>query len=265
MTERRAQEFSMPQTFPHLSHGAAARPLPAARMGLLLWLLGLPGVLALAWNQPPAWLAGSSEPLTRWALTAGLGLLLALAVALGIRLGPGLGLSAPLIHALAEGRMPWRGVRVLSLPGVAGGVIGAAWLVTLAVVWPESMPFVDPVYGLPLWPKLLYGAITEELLLRLGMLSTVMWLLWRVFGSPRRRPDWRLGWLAIALAALLSGCFPVFLNWTVAGDLPVPVVLQLLMCESVYGLLAGIMFWRYGLEAAMLAHVVTYLLSHGLI
>ena len=30
-------------------------------------------------------------------------------------------------------------------------------------------------------------------------------------------------------------------------------------------LLAGIVFWRYGLEAAMLTHVVTYLLSHGLI
>ena len=46
----------MPQTFNHLSHGAASRPLPAARMGLLLWLLGLPGVVALAWTVPPAWL-----------------------------------------------------------------------------------------------------------------------------------------------------------------------------------------------------------------
>ena len=97
------------------------------------------------------------------------------------------------------------------------------------------------------------------------MLTGVMWMLWKAFGSPRQRPDWRLGWAAIALAALLSGCLPVFLNWTVVGDLSAPVVLQLLVCESVYGLLAGIMFWRYGLEAAMLTHVVTYLLSHGLI
>lgn len=259
----------MPQTFNHLSHGAAARPLPAARMGLLLWLLGLPGVVALAWTVPPAWLSflsgGGPEIVGTWAVTAGLSALLALSVGFGIRLGPKLGLSAPLIHALAEGRVPWRGIRVLSLPGLAGGVIGAAWLVTLAVVWPESMPFVDPVYGLPLWPKLFYGAITEELLLRLGMLTGVMWLLWTLFGSRRQRPDWRLGWAAIALAALLSGCLPVFLNWTVVGDLSAPVVLQLLVCESVYGLLAGIMFWRYGLEAAMLTHVVTYLLSHGLI
>ena len=259
----------MPQTFTHLSHRAAARPQSAARMGLLLWLLGLPGVVALAWTTPPAWLAtlasGGSDIVVGWAATAGLSVLLALSVGLGVRLGPKLGLSAPLIHAVAEGRMPWRGVRVLSLPGVAGGVIGAAWLVTLAVVWPESMSFVDPVYGLPLWPKLLYGAITEELLLRLGMLTGVMWMVWKVFGSPRQRPDWRLGWAAIALAALLSGCIPVFLGWTVVGELPVPVVLQLLVCESVYGLLAGIMFWRYGLEAAMLTHVVTYLLSHGLI
>ena len=111
----------MPQTFNHLSHGAAARPQSAARMGLLLWLLGLPGVVALAWTTPPVWLAvlasGSSDIVVGWAATAGLSVLLALSVGFGIRLGPKLGLSAPLIHALAEGRVPWRGIRVLSLPG----------------------------------------------------------------------------------------------------------------------------------------------------
>ena len=86
-----------------------------------------------------------------------------------------------------------------------------------------------------------------------------------LFNTPIGAGQGRLGWAAIALAALLSGCIPVFLGWSVAGELSAPVVLQLLMCESVYGLLAGIVFWRYGLEAAMLTHVVTYLLSHGLI
>ena len=40
---------------------------------------------------------------------------------------------------------------------------------------------------------------------------------------------------------------------------------MLLLCEVVYGLLAGVLFWRYGLESAILAHLVAYLLSHGLV
>ena len=45
---------------------------------------------------------------------------------------------------------------------------------------------------------------------------------------------------------------------------PLPSVM-LLLCEVVYGLLAGVLFWRYGLESAILAHLVAYLLSHGLV
>lgn len=259
----------MPLTSHRFSHPAAAQPLPAVRMGLVLWMLGLPGAVALAWTAPPAWLAALAGDVSGqtlgWVAALGLSGLLVLAVWLGLKLGPQVGLSTPLIHAAVQGRTPWRGMRVLSLPGVAGGVIGAAWLVTLAVVWPESMSFVDPVYGLPLLPKILYGGLTEELLLRFGMLSLVMWLMWKALGHPRQRPGWLLGWSAIAVAALLSGGIPVYLGWTVTGTLATAVVAQLLVCEIVYGLLAGIMFWRYGLESAMLAHVVTYLLSHGLI
>ena len=259
----------MPLTSHRFLPPVATQPLPAARMGVALWVMGMPGAVALAHTAPPAWLVtlagdASAEALG-WMAVMGFGIMLALAIWLGLKLGPQVGLSTPLIHAAVEGRTPWRGIRVLSLPGVAGGVIGAAWLVTLAVVWPESMSFVDPVYGLPLLPKILYGSFTEELLLRFGMLSLVMWLMWKAFGSPKRRPGWLLGWAAIAIAALLSAGIPVYLGWTVTGTMSAAVVAQLLVCEIVYGLLAGVMFWRYGLESAMLAHLVTYLLSHGLI
>ena len=163
----------MPLTSHHFLLPVATQPLPVARMGLALWVMGMPGAVALAHTAPPAWLVtlaeGASVQTLGWVATLGLGIMLVLAIVLGLKLGPQVGLSTPLIHAAVEGRIPWRGMRVLSLPGVAGGVIGAAWLVTLAVVWPESMSFVDPVYGLPLLPKILYGSFTEELLLRFGM------------------------------------------------------------------------------------------------
>lgn len=251
-----------------MTAGPASPPLDW-RLALVLWLLGLPGVVALAWNVVPQWLAFLDWPhsLASWRLVIVvlLSLLTGVAVLVGLRLGQRARLGAPLLTALATGRSPWRAIRVLSLPGIAGGVAGAAWLVTLAVAWPESLSVVDPVYGMALLPKLLYGAITEELLLRFGGLSLVMWALWRLFGRATPRPSWRLGCWAVGITAVVLGTVPIAMAWSLVGTMPHAVALQLLLCEIVFGAMAGFLYWRYGLESAMLAHMVAYLLSHGLV
>ena len=243
--------------------------LQALRLGFWLWLLGMPGVLSLVWMIPPTWLGAlaleSSDGWARAMVVAAMGLVLALAVWLGVILGTRVGLGTPLLTAAMQGRTPWRGIRYLSLPGVAGGVVGAAWLVTLAMLWPESLSAIDPVYNLPWWPKILFGGITGELLMRFGVLSLVMWLLWTFFGNGRTLPSWKMGWAAVALSAVLAGALPVYFAWTLSPSMTLMTLLPLAVCEVAYGLLAGLLFWRYGLESAMLAHVLTYLLSHGLV
>ena len=241
----------------------------ALRLGFWLWLMGMPGVISLVWLLPPTWLGAlaleSSDSLARVVVAGAMGLLLALAVWLGVMLGTKVGLGTPLLTAAMQGRTPWRGIRFLSLPGVAGGVLGAAWLVTLAVLWPESLALIDPIYNLPWLPKILYGGITGELLMRFGTLSLVMWLLWKAFGDGKNLPGWKLGWLAVILSAMLDGAIPVYFAGTFSQSMTLATLLPLAVCEVVYGLLAGVLFWRYGLESAMLAHVLTYVLSHGLI
>ena len=254
---------------PSFAQNAVHRPPQESRnwrLGLMLWLLGMPGVFSLALSMQTHWLIQLEDmfsmPVERWSVALCLSMLLALAVLSGVTLGPRVGLGAPLFTIALQGRSPWRGIRFLSLPGLAGGIIGAAWLVTLVMFWPESLSVVDPIYSLPLLPKLLYGAITSELLLRYGVLTLVMWSVWRLFGQARRRPSERLGWLAVLISALLVGLVPVLLSWLLQAPLP---SVMLLLCEVVYGLLAGVLFWRYGLESAILAHLVAYLLSHGLV
>lgn len=248
-------------------------PKPLPRLGwrifAVLWLLGLPGISALAWAVLAPWLAAWAFPLTPvLANLAGivvLSALLAPAVAVGVSLGPSVGLSAPLLTTWVAGRSAWRALRFLLLPGVAGGVAGAAWLVTLAMLWPEGLPVADPVYAMPLVVKLLYGGITEELVMRFGGLTLVMWVLWRMSGQTLQRPGWRLGWCAVLLSALLCGLAQLPVAVAMAGGLTTTVAVQVLLCETVYGVMAGFLFWRYGLEAAILAHAIAYLLSHGLI
>lgn len=247
---------------------ASSRP-PRWRLGLVLWLLGLPGVVSLGLTVVPEWTAQLHWPMSQafahLVFMLGLAAVLALAVWAGLSLGLQVRLGAPLLLAWLQGRSPWRALRYLALPVAAGSVAGAAWLVTLAVTWPESLSVIDPVYGMPLLAKLLYGGITEELLLRFGGLSLVMWGLWNLWGEAGEPPGWPMGCWAVVISAVLFGLAPMGIAWAVAGTLPHLVSLQLLLCEIVYGVMAGFLFWRYGLEAAVLAHLIAYVLSHGLV
>ena len=78
----------MPLTSHHFTHPVATQPLPAARMGLALWVMGMPGAVALAHTAPPAWLVtladGASAGMLAWIAVMGFGIMLALAGSLPI-------------------------------------------------------------------------------------------------------------------------------------------------------------------------------------
>lgn len=254
-----------------MSDASSTPPAPPRlqwRIFMVLWLLGMPGISALVWSIIPIWRHIHGLP-PQWshspvAQLVVLSALLALAVGIGVQLAPRFGLAAPILTTWVAGRSPLQALRRVLLPGIAGGVAGAACLVTLAIIWPESLKVGEPLYTMPLLPKLLYGSLTSELLLRWGMLACVFWAVWRLVGRSAP-PSPGMGWLAVALSALLWAALHWLLAFWLLGPLPGLLMLHVVLGKISYGLLAGFLCWRFGLEAAMLAHMVTYLLSHELI
>ncbi|MET1113471.1 MAG: abortive infection protein [Comamonas sp.] len=253
---------------PDVSSTPSAPPRLQWRIFMVLWLLGMPGVSVLIWSIIPEWrhihaLAPQwgYSPMLQWVT---LSALLALAVGMGVLLAPRVGLAAPILTTWIAGRSPRQALRRVWLPGVAGGVAGAACLVTLAILWPESLKVAEPLYTMPLLSKLLFGSLTNELLLRWGMLACVFWGVWR-FGGSDTPPSPTMGWVAVGLTALLWAAAHWLTARWLLGPLPGLLLLHVMLGKLTYGLLAGFLCWRFGLEAAILAHVVTYVLSHGLI
>ena len=246
----------------------SAPPRLQWRIFTVLWLLGMPGVSALVWSVIPEWRHSHAlEP--QWGHSPVfelvlLSALLALAVGVGVLLAPRVGLAAPVLTTWIAGRSPLQALRRVWLPGVAGGVAGAACLVTMAILWPESLKIAEPLYLMPLLSKLLYGSLTSELLLRWGMLACVFWGLWRLTGRDSPLSP-SMGWMAVLLSALLWAALHWLLARWLLGPQPGLMLLHVVLGKLSYGLLAGFLCWRFGLEAAILAHMVTYLLTHGLI
>src|SRR3989344_5897773 len=138
-----------------LAESAGAPGQPAKwRLGGALWLLGMPGVVAVVWALlPPLKDNEALMPLPLWAgvLLSGLqtAVLLALAVAGGVWLAPRVGLRAPVVSSWLVGQPIGPALRVQSLPGIVGGVAGAARVWGVSPGGPAAVPPPDPPPGLP--------------------------------------------------------------------------------------------------------------------
>lgn len=189
-------------------------------------------------------------------------------VLLGNVLAPRVGLDAPLVRDWAAGQT---GASVLRRQIGPAAVVAAAVAVVLvayssAVVprmieQPGSELFARFVAaGPPLATKLLYGGLTEELLTRWGLMSLFAWIGWRLAGKPAATPAW-IFWAAIALSALLFAAAHLPLLFALLGDPPLWMVAAVMLGNTVPGLLFGWLFWRRGIEAAIIAHAAAHLFS----
>jgi membrane protease YdiL (CAAX protease family) len=108
----------------------------------------------------------------------------------------------------------------------------------------------------------LYGGITEELLCRLFLLSALALLLAWLLGTRDGLRSWTF-WTANLLAALLFGFGHLPATARLLPLTPL-VVTRALIHNGLPGLAMGWLFWRRGLESAMLAHGVTDIVLHVL-
>jgi membrane protease YdiL (CAAX protease family) len=204
-------------------------------------------------------------PAPLWVLTlAGLAqsaLLLALAVWAGVRLTPSVGLGAPALEAVVAGRPIGPALRSQVFPGLIAGVLGGILLFAAFRYAPAAVADLQDRFAIPIVARVFYGGITEELLLRWGLMTALVWLAWR-FLQQRRGPV-RAGfvWLAIAVSALMFAVGHLPAASFLLGTMDVAVVAFVIGVNTAFGLLFGYLFWRYGLESAMIAHALAHAVS----
>lgn len=235
------------------------------RLGATLWLLSMVGVVVLAFTVIPQLLAKSHQqvPLAV-AITASIvqsGVLLLLAVWAGVMFSRPLGLEAPVIEAALSRSGTWRALKHQILPALIVGIASSGVLLLLLAksMTPPELLVAGQTMAFSLAAKVLYGAVVEEVLMRWGLMTTLIWLPWRFVqkkaGSPR--VSYVLG--AIFFAAVLFGAGHLPAAATLmGGNLTTPVVIFVILGNCVPGVMFGYLYWRYGIEAAMMAHALAH-------
>lgn len=234
------------------------------RLGLSLAALGIVALLSLL-LAPMEMLKPASldiAPLVfRSLMLVNPFFLIVAAVGIGTWLAPSVGLDAPLVRALLAGKGAGTVLRKQLLPALIVGLVTAFVLYAYSVIttpWFATATKLPDV-PMPLATKLLYGGVVEELLTRWGIMTLFVWGGWRLL----RRPDPVPPAIYVAgatCAALLFAAGHLPLLYLMMPLPPISLIVAVIVGNSLPGFLFGMLFWRRGLEAAMIAHASAHLL-----
>lgn len=119
------------------------------------------------------------------------------------------------------------------------------------------------------WQALLasfYGGLSEEIQLRLFLLTLLVWLGSRIWRSTDGRPGLGILWVATILAALIFGLghLPMLGASLAAKGLSLTpiLIISTLATNGVGGVILGWLYWSRGLESAMIAHFTADVVLH---
>jgi len=235
----------------HPQSAAPPRPLPW-RSFLALFAVGLLGAAVLLAVAPGAF---------GWVDLV----LLLLAVTVGLLLAPKVVLVSLIADRIDRGVPAVTRLRPHVVPAVIAGIlIGLVVTVLDFGFW--YLVGSDPVAGSTPWYPvenvvlgLTYGGLTEELLLRWGLMTAIAWLIWRLTGRSGVKPGALTMWVAIILAAVLFGIGHLPALAAVGGGLTPEIVARTVGLNAIAGIVYGWMYWRRCLEAAMIAHAATHI------
>ncbi|HVF25821.1 MAG TPA: CPBP family glutamic-type intramembrane protease [Anaerolineales bacterium] len=253
------------------------------RVFFILWIAAILSTLALL----PYVLELQSSTLTSLDLPIPLPALIALqimqsAVFFAIIIFAGMlfagrvGLGTPILDSFVRNEPASDKVRAVLPISIGLGVIAALLIIGLDI-WAFQAALLeelgDSANALNLqnaqpaaWKGFLasfYGGIAEELLLRLFLMSLLAWLGRFVSKTQEGKPTNSVFWIANILAAVLFGLGHLPATAMIIPLTPL-VITRAIVLNGLAGVAFGWLYWKRGLEAAMISHFAADIVLHVL-
>jgi membrane protease YdiL (CAAX protease family) len=247
----------------------------------ILWIASIVGVIAVI----PYLLVLQGDVLQEMELPIPLPALLAIQIiqsalifgvltALGLFLANRIGLGLPILEARLQGESVTDKIRAILPLSIAVGVIAALLIIALELILFQPAlirEFGDTVEALNLeaarpaaWKGLLasfYGGIVEEILLRLFLMSLFAWLGSFISKTSEGKPTNIVFWIANILAAVVFGLAHLPATATIIPLTPL-VIMRAIVLNGLAGVAFGYLYWKRGLESAMIAHFSADIILH---
>lgn len=112
---------------------------------------------------------------------------------------------------------------------------------------------------LALMAGVLYGGVVEEILLRLFLMSFIVWLLMKVFKIDKDNIPSGIYWIAIIVTSLIFAAAHLPTTAMVYGELTNSLLLRAFLLNGIAGLVFGYLYWKKGFEYAVISHAFAHI------
>lgn len=235
-------------------------------LGLTLFGLGILGILTLLTttlplDSLPKEVLEKIPPTTlQWIILINPVIMLLIAVVIGTFLHEKVNLSVPTVSRLLGIATADLSFKEQLTSGAIWGTLAGVLTSLLGIISQSYLPsaFVQLGEKLQVTPlaRFGYGGITEELLIRYGFMTLFVWLVSLITKQLTNSTYW----IGIIVSSLLFalGHFPI-----VYQAVPNPslfLLMYVLLGNIIAGLFLGWLYWKKGLEAAMIGHIFAHIM-----
>jgi membrane protease YdiL (CAAX protease family) len=236
--------------------------------GALLFSLGFLGIMSIV-PVIPQLLAMRSAPLPvsvemiQLISVAQLSVLLLIMVWLGSVFSRKVGLTSPVIFALANSEDIYKELKPQIMPAFVGGVVGGIFILIFLGILSNYLPPEFLSAGeklvLPWYARVFYGGITEEVIFRWGLMSFFVWGLYRLTQKKGTEIGPHNYVLAIIVSALIFGIGHLPAAFALSSEITIPLIAYIILGNAAFGFIAGYLYWKCGLECAIGAHMIAHI------
>ena len=237
---------------------------------LILWFLGLLGVISVLPVVPQLIaLQKQTLPFSIFQLQAitffQSGVLILVAVIVGTAFSLKINLSAPILEAILDRQPILAKLKPQVIPALVCGILGGTFIVLFAFKFQNFLPsefiLAAKKMSMPWYARIFYGGIAEELLIRWGLMSFLVWLFYRCFqnqnGVSEVKPIIYVS--AIFVSAVVFGLGHLPAAHLFSSVITAPLIVYILVGNAVFGFIAGGLYWKFGLECAIVSHMLAHI------
>lgn len=187
------------------------------------------------------------------------------AIFLGLILAKRVGFSLPVLEGWLEGREVGSYFRSILGISIGLGLLSGVIIVVLSLLFtPVTATFQNVELSIPLWKGFLasfYGAISEEIVMRLFLMTVIVWIIFKIKKTEDGKPTtWGI-WIAIVVSAVIFGLGHLPITGSITSITPL-IIGRAVLLNGVGGIVFGWLYWKKGLESAMMGHFSADIVLH---
>jgi len=194
--------------------------------------------------------------------------LFAILIGLGMFISKKIGFGLPIMEGWLEHKKVKQKFKSLLGISIGLGVLASALIIIFDIIFSlagvtislASATQISP----PAWQGFLasfYGGINEEIMMRLFLMSLIVWTFYKIKKTSNDKPTALGVWLAIILTAVIFGIGHLPITSALTALTPL-VILRAIILNGIGGVIFGWLYWKKGLESAMISHFSADIVLH---